>query len=188
MGRADGRVEKGQKIGAAFSARAWNRAQDAADIVFRGADTGGSAPLTYRLPSIQIPVYLQTPLPSALVAGYAFKLLSAGESTVWDAGYIDYVLGELAQPVDLIANETDSTIFPSVFGVSVEPAAQGARMVRCAIAGIAVAKIRMLSSSHRYVSLPTTRSSSASPQAGVLESSDTGYAVILNPSQGLIRL
>jgi len=32
-GRPDGRIEKGQRIGSAISARAWNRAQDAADIV-----------------------------------------------------------------------------------------------------------------------------------------------------------
>ena len=33
MARGDGRVERGQKLATAFSARAWNRAQDAADIV-----------------------------------------------------------------------------------------------------------------------------------------------------------
>jgi hypothetical protein len=33
MGRADGRVRPGQNIGSAFSARAWNRAQQAADVV-----------------------------------------------------------------------------------------------------------------------------------------------------------
>ena len=33
MARPDGRVEAGQKIASAFSAKAWNRAQDAADIV-----------------------------------------------------------------------------------------------------------------------------------------------------------
>lgn len=33
MKRADGRIEKGQRLSAAISARAWNRAQDAADIV-----------------------------------------------------------------------------------------------------------------------------------------------------------
>ena len=31
--RKDGRIEPGQKLGTAISARAWNRAQDAADIV-----------------------------------------------------------------------------------------------------------------------------------------------------------
>ena len=33
MARADGRVRSGQNLTTAFSARAWNRAQDAADIV-----------------------------------------------------------------------------------------------------------------------------------------------------------
>jgi len=45
MPRSDGRVRPGQKLDTAFSARAWNRAQDAADLVLgdRGrvvADTG----------------------------------------------------------------------------------------------------------------------------------------------------
>ena len=33
MARPDGRIEKGQRLGSAISARAWNRAQDAADVV-----------------------------------------------------------------------------------------------------------------------------------------------------------
>ena len=40
--RPDGRVEPGQRISSAFSARAWNRAQDAADVVL-GARTGMTA-------------------------------------------------------------------------------------------------------------------------------------------------
>lgn len=39
MARQDGRVEKGQSIRSAFSAKAWNRAQEAADIVL-GVQTG----------------------------------------------------------------------------------------------------------------------------------------------------
>jgi hypothetical protein len=41
MPRSDGRVRPGQKLDTAFSARAWNRAQDAADLVLR--DRGGLA-------------------------------------------------------------------------------------------------------------------------------------------------
>jgi hypothetical protein len=37
--RPDGRIEPGQKLASAISARAWNRAQDAADIVL-GERTG----------------------------------------------------------------------------------------------------------------------------------------------------
>ena len=39
MSRPDGRIEKGQRLKTAISARAWNRAQDAADIVL-GATPG----------------------------------------------------------------------------------------------------------------------------------------------------
>lgn len=39
MGRPDGRIEKGQSLKTAISARAWNRAQDAADVVL-GVGTG----------------------------------------------------------------------------------------------------------------------------------------------------
>lgn len=47
MPRQDGRIEPGQKLSSAISARAWNRAQQAADIVL-GATAGTSAgPATY---------------------------------------------------------------------------------------------------------------------------------------------
>jgi hypothetical protein len=42
MARNDGRIEKGQKLSTAISARAWNRAQLAADVVL-GSITGTSA-------------------------------------------------------------------------------------------------------------------------------------------------
>lgn len=41
MARPDGRVQPGQRLDSAFSARAWNRAQDAADLVL--GDRGGLA-------------------------------------------------------------------------------------------------------------------------------------------------
>lgn len=52
MARPDGRVEKGQKLSTAFSARAWNRAQDAADVVLGvtpgiEAETGGGLGAPY---------------------------------------------------------------------------------------------------------------------------------------------
>ena len=42
--RRDGRVEPGQKISSAFSARAWNRAQDAADLVLDERGRFGAGP------------------------------------------------------------------------------------------------------------------------------------------------
>lgn len=46
MARADGRVKPGQNIATAFSARAWNRAQDAADIVLGTRDSFAAGPTT----------------------------------------------------------------------------------------------------------------------------------------------
>jgi len=47
MARPDGRIEKGQRLATAISARAWNRAQEAADRVL-GAGTGAEAgPITF---------------------------------------------------------------------------------------------------------------------------------------------
>lgn len=46
MARNDGRIEKGQRLSSAISARAWNRAQEAADIVLGvqpGAEAGSFA-------------------------------------------------------------------------------------------------------------------------------------------------
>jgi len=63
MARPDGRIEKGQRLSSAISARAWNRAQEAADRVL-GAGTGfeadgirgPSAPYTFVLckPSVTV--------------------------------------------------------------------------------------------------------------------------------------
>jgi hypothetical protein len=54
MAKPGGRVEKGQSLRSAFSARAWNRAQDAADIVL-GARPGIEAVngLTSTLPKLE---------------------------------------------------------------------------------------------------------------------------------------
>jgi hypothetical protein len=55
MARPDGRIEKGQRLSSAISAKAWNRAQEAADRVL-GAGTGVEAgPLaTFSLPSVRV--------------------------------------------------------------------------------------------------------------------------------------
>lgn len=42
MARPDGRVQPGQRLDTAFSARAWNRAQDAADLVLGTRDAFGA--------------------------------------------------------------------------------------------------------------------------------------------------
>lgn len=68
MARPDGRIEKGQRLGSAISARAWNRAQDAADHVLgvRPGFEATSAPVTRDSVVIRIaqnyPTLSHTPL------------------------------------------------------------------------------------------------------------------------------
>jgi len=47
--RPDGRIDPGQKLATAISARAWNRAQDAADIVLGGRTEAAVTPLAGRV-------------------------------------------------------------------------------------------------------------------------------------------
>jgi hypothetical protein len=56
MGRADGRVRPGQNISTAFSARSWNRAQDAADLVLgeRASQAAGDVEALQRAPNIVV--------------------------------------------------------------------------------------------------------------------------------------
>ena len=186
--RADGRVEPGQRLSSGFSARAWNRAQEAADRVL-GAVPGlyAGSPILSTC-ALYVQVYLQTPLENDLTEiGYAFKITSFGGPSGGGPS-IDYVYGELAMPVDLRGGETDSTVLPVVFGVSVEPKKAGAKVILCAISGLCKVKLHMTSPSHRYACLPTKRSSSSIAQPGVLESSDTGYAVLINSSPAMVKL
>lgn len=181
MERGGGRVEQGQRIRGALSAQAWNRAQQAADIVL-GAGAGVTAGTTVvsRYPAVVFPVKIQPALTVDLKqAGYAIELSSFGAGQYSNfSGVIEFFYGSLAQPRDLITGETDSTILPTVFAVTVEPAKAGTDVVLCAVSGICMAKVNVISASHKYVALPTRRSSSANPEPGVLETSDTGYAVI----------
>lgn len=47
MPRQDGRIEPGQRLSSAISARAWNRAQQAADIVLGSVPGTGAEPIAY---------------------------------------------------------------------------------------------------------------------------------------------
>jgi hypothetical protein len=67
-----------------------------------------------------------------------------------------------------------------MFALTVEPMKSGTgatTVVRCAIKGLAIARVRQFASSDRYVALPTRRSTSETVASlrGTLESSAAGY-------------
>jgi hypothetical protein len=83
--RPDGRIEPGQKLASAISARAWNRAQDAADIVLGertgfGAEAGMGQPVSrvaIRIPANAIDNF-QWPTGVALRVGHAIGMPDLG--------------------------------------------------------------------------------------------------------------
>lgn len=135
MAKPDGRIEKGQRLSTAISARAWNRAQDAADIVLGvrpGVEAGSfkevAPPFSY--------IYAQ------------FTNRGGVPGRIWNVGCLDIPGSILLNP----PNETDtawnqvpvftnaSSVSMSRVAIALEPIAPGA-IGRVAISGIVPAKI-----------------------------------------------
>jgi hypothetical protein len=83
--RQNGRIEPGQKLSGAISARAWNRAQDAADIVLAertgfGAEAGAGEPVnrvTVRIPASAVDGF-QWPQGVKLQVGHSLGMPDVG--------------------------------------------------------------------------------------------------------------
>lgn len=204
MAKPDGRIEKGQRLSTAISARAWNRAQDAADIVLGVRPGVAAAEQMYSQPYVSALVNIDNATEEYPHGGVCIELLDAAwdapagnvsgafPSAIARANQTTYLKGEIAEVTDLIAYETYNSVVPRAFAVSVEPIAIGQTVVRCAVAGLVVAAIRSLSSHHQFVALPKKRSD-PDPLAikGLLESSDCGYGIIakrFNAGWALIKL
>jgi hypothetical protein len=178
MARPDGRIEKGQRLSSAISARAWNRAQEAADRVL-GAGTGAEAgPLSLLEYSIVVPVQL-TAAPGINYSYVGVPIKISGcevfGTTVAPAG-LKLLRGEIAEPTDL--RNTTLLPAPEMFALTVEPMKQNETLVvRCAIKGLAIARVRRFSSTDRYVALPTRRATEETVESlrGTLESSAARY-------------
>ena len=190
-GPGNHRVEKGQPLSQAFTALGWNRAQDAADIVLGSSISQEAGPAQKWKYGFSVPLEFlagyepteEIPLGSAfLITGYAAE----GESTtnfqtatteerIESKSIFRHLKGTLLKARTLGETETSAMIFPEPFGISTAPVMPGDTVVNVVVSGLAVARVRVCSSLHRYVSAPTDRFGQATPD-GVLETSDTGYA------------
>lgn len=139
--RKDGRVEPGQPIKTAFSASAWNRAQDAADIVLRqgvvtAADAvrGPSAPHTTCLsrPTLDVERW------GIMEIGglYAFPTGTTGPATAQFQ----------SMPVLISGVPQEST---QAICVAVEPIKNGS-IGRVAVDGVVPVKIEVTNTGHRF--------------------------------------
>ena len=135
MAKPDGRIEKGQRIASAISAKAWNRAQDAADIV-----------LGVR-PGVEAGQFKEVSLPFSYIYSQ-FTNKGNVPGRIWNVGCLDIPGSILLNP----PNETDtawnqvpafanaSSVSMSRVAIALEPIAEGA-FGRVAISGIVPAKI-----------------------------------------------
>ena len=150
--RPDGRVEPGQRISSAFSARAWNRAQDAADVVL-GARTGAEAgtPAGVERASNIVMVRNDTGNDIGILG-----VLSVSQTPIFDPS------GGTIQGADAASSAVRQLLSRPVLRgklwqagdkdtvlVALEPIAQGA-IGRCAAAGAMLLKVHIVDQSHRF--------------------------------------
>jgi hypothetical protein len=133
------RIEKGQKLSSAVSARAWNRAQDAADVVLgsvTGFDAGDSTPGA-RAANI---ILLRN---DAGIVVPQFGVLRIGSPLVLD---------DLEKPSQFGENMVLTGLMPdglSPFAVAMEPIEVG-KIGQCAIGGRFACKVKVVSADHKY--------------------------------------
>lgn len=194
MARPDGRIEKGQRLSSAISARAWNRAQEAADRVL-GAGTGlevGSSQLLQR----------QFRFPVRISAGTNFTYAVVGtEISVAVTGLSSAALSEPYAQSPVAPGQA----FPEwawAWTHSSENRAQGAwgvcesavsagGVAECVFAGFTYARVQLRNSGHRFA-VPSQVRENQPAISGCLESTECqcdGAAVILGygrPSNQLV--
>jgi hypothetical protein len=143
MARADGRVRPGQNLTTAFSARAWNRAQDAADIVL--GDRGGLAGNgpSYSRPNLVVTVRNQSGglAPRFGVLSISDVMINPNTSDETEATFAD-------RPV-LVGVNPNVTLHGDKFVMCLEPIANNA-YGRAIISGMFACKVRINQTSHNY--------------------------------------
>jgi hypothetical protein len=198
--RPDGRIEQGQRLSTAISARAWNRAQDAADIVL-GERTGFGAegPTLQGLPQVRVA------LPSQGYFGQAGRLnrqavanqyVTPGSppvgSSVWQYTQDEQKMRPLVERQVLPITVTSALYVPDVaFGNSpAEPLGEPEPLI-CAdnesfhwvASGYAVTRVRVFNYGHRHARLARTFPGATSQQdtaaVGCLDSAFFGPARII---------
>lgn len=180
MPRSDGRLEPGQPIRGAISARAWNRAQDAADLVLgarAGVEAGVGIPTQSRLVA-NVRVFGSGGFPPGsaiyLTGAQAKRIGSQSESGSLTTPYsgslrVEFLTGFLTT----LNNVTSSPIGISINGSGTFDSS-GTTVVPCVISGLAVVRVRLFSDTHRFAVAPFRKGneqSGASKYTGILDSS-----------------
>jgi hypothetical protein len=143
--RRDGRIDAGQPLGKAISARAWNRAQDAADIVLGQAPGATAGPTTAYSPPYEY-VYCRNTSPR-LVPRFGvleidgLEITPGGESDDGTSQFVEMPVVTGVVPGNSIR-----------WGVALEPIAPD-KIGRLAVAGVVQARVNVISTGHQFVRL-----------------------------------
>jgi len=162
----NGRIEKGQRIGGVISARAWNRAQDAADLVL-GEQGGRHAVGVHGPAPLNAQIYVRNDAGTGV--GYWGVLAITGVVAPPTGSTGASVAQFQSEPA--VVGVLPATGASGAFCVTVEPIAAG-KFGRAAIAGVVQCKLNVLDAAHGFA-VPIQGNPSA------FESASSGPASIL---------
>jgi len=164
MPRRDGRVEPGQPLATAFSARAWNRAQDAADQVLgQGTGTGADSPAG---PHYAANIVLIRNDSNARVGRHGVLGISgvAIDPTPSSAAAREFSMRPVLTGITPIA-----TVHADRFVVTLEPIEPG-KIGRAAAGGVFACRVNVTDNKHEFATVRNGDSSElASTECGVLQ-------------------
>lgn len=148
MPRSDGRIEAGDPLRSSISARAWNRAQDAADVVF-GAYAGFTATPEAALPSSIVVPCLVTTTINNVKPGHIVTFTGTGARDIPDyqdaedkrVPRVHSLTAQLTLPVSYDDYEENNWRIGVIVSGFRMPVPGTPRMVNVCIGGLCVARV-----------------------------------------------
>jgi hypothetical protein len=155
MGRADGRVRPGQNIATAFSARAWNRAQDAADVVLSrqtlfGAD--GTPPVDAAANVVLVKNMTGDTIPKFGVLGISGVEIDPSQGLFTDNDAAGARVREFSRRPILRGTTPTTAAHAEAFVVLLEPCPATA-IARAAVSGCMFVRLRIVSAAHKFATV-----------------------------------
>jgi hypothetical protein len=153
MARPDGRIEKGQRLATAISARAWNRAQDAADRVL-GVQTGAEAGALQNLALPYHWVYAVNKGDETMDRFSVVKLESQEITDGWDVDedFVNQKTPDVvfkAYPIEYTTADTTTNWDLVTYAIPLEPIPKDG-CGRVAVSGVCYALIEVVDYSHNF--------------------------------------
>jgi hypothetical protein len=152
--RQDGRIEPGQKLSGAISARAWNRAQDAADIVLAertGFGAGGQSLSELARNIVLVRNDSGQDVPWLGVLGLGAPVISPVGGTLGGTDSASSLAREFVSKPAL-SGGTPSLVTYSSFAVAMEPIRSGA-IGRAAVGGVFACRVDVVASWHGFANM-----------------------------------